>query len=55
MALTKDLLTAKKNQGNQNDLSILRYEELKEKLKRETLKRLKEDRIKKNAGIVHEI
>ncbi len=55
MALTKDLLAPKKEHKNQNDLDIFRYKELKEKLKIKTLKKLREDRIKKNTSVVHEI
>ncbi len=55
MAVTKDIIEFENSKDNPDISSIKRYRELKSKKKRELLRKLREDRIKRNSSVVHEI
>ena len=54
MAVTADVIKKEDNE-DPDELSMKRYEELKEKIKLQMLKKLRIDRIEKNTSKVHEI
>ena len=55
MAVTADVKEFEKERENRDVMSIKRYEELKEKVKLEMLRKLRKDQIEKNTSVVHDI